>query len=279
MTIKKYSSGLSKNTFLLAASSLFADISTEMLYPIVPIYLTQTLKASGSILGIIEGVAQATQNIVQGFSGSFSDKLQKRKPLALTGYILAALSKPLIGFADSWQMVLGARFLDRFGTGIRSAPRDALIASSADDKNRGKAFGLEGFGDNLGAFFGPLLAILLLSLFAFNLKLIFFLAFFPAAIAATLIFFVKEKPLISQVKTKIDIRISQFPKSYWKYIGVTVLFGIGNSSNAFLFFKQKASVYRLSIPFLFMLFLTSSPPSRLTRPVLFRIFSEGKKFC
>jgi MFS family permease len=239
-TIKKYFSGLTKNTFLLAASSLFADISTEMLYPIVPIYLTQTLKASGSIIGIIEGVAQATQNVVQGFSGWLSDKLQKRKPIALIGYTLAAISKPLIGFAGSWQVVLEARFLDRFGTGIRSAPRDALVAASADDKNRGKAFGLEGFGDNLGAFLGPLLAVLLLFFFAFNIRSIFYFAFIPAVLAAVMILFVKEKTTLKNTHKKINIRISQFPANYWKYIGVTVLFGLGNSSNAFLILQTKS---------------------------------------
>src|SRR6266511_2508251 len=125
---RRYFGGLSRNTFLLAFASLFADISTEMLYPVLPVFLTQTLHASGSVLGLVEGVAQAAQNIVQGFSGWLSDKLQKRKSIALTGYLLAAVSKPLIGLSTAWQGVLGARFLDRFGAGMRSAPRDALIA-------------------------------------------------------------------------------------------------------------------------------------------------------
>ena len=120
---ERYFSGLSRNTFLLTFASLFADISTEMLYPVLPIFLTQTLKASGSVVGLVEGLAGATQNIVQGFSGWLSDKLQKRKPIAVAGYILAAVAKPL-----SWQGVLGGRFLDRLGAGTRTAPRDALIA-------------------------------------------------------------------------------------------------------------------------------------------------------
>src|SRR6516162_3497193 len=97
--IQRYFAGLSRNTFLLAFSSLFADISTEMLYPVLPVFLTQTLKANGSIIGLVEGFAQATQNIVQGFSGALSDKLQKRKPVAVAGYFLAAIAKPLMGFA------------------------------------------------------------------------------------------------------------------------------------------------------------------------------------
>src|SRR5258706_10739742 len=112
---KKYFSGLTKDTVLLAFTSLFADISTEMLYPILPVYLTQNLKAGGSIIGIIEGIAQATQNIVQGLSGYLSDKFRKRKTIALIGYLLAAVSKPFIGVATSWKLVLAARFSDRVG--------------------------------------------------------------------------------------------------------------------------------------------------------------------
>src|SRR6266487_209511 len=145
---QKYFAGLTKNIIFLAFTSLFADISTEMLYPVLPVYLTQYLNASGSIVGIIEGIAQATQNIVQGFSGYISDKLQKRKSIAIIGYILSAISKPFIGIAATWQIVLAARFSDRLGAGTRSAPRDALITASVDEKNRGKAFGLEGIGDN-----------------------------------------------------------------------------------------------------------------------------------
>src|SRR5262249_22393229 len=149
-------------TILLALASLFSDVATEMLYPILPVFLTQTLSASGSIVGLIEGMAQATQNIVQGFVGSLSDKIQKRKSIALIGYFLAAIAKPLMGASTIWQGVLNARLIDRLGTGIRSAPRDALIASSVTKEHRGKAFGLEGFGDNLGAFLGPMLAIFFL---------------------------------------------------------------------------------------------------------------------
>ena len=168
--IEKYFSGLTKNSVLLAFASLFSDISTEMLYPILPVYLTQYLKASGSIVGIIEGIAQATQNIIQGFSGWLSDKLQQRKPVALVGYFLSAVSKPFIGLANTWQMVLAARFSDRVGAGSRSAPRDALLAESVEPQHRGKAFGLEGIGDNLGAFVGPLITVLLF--FSLHLSLL-----------------------------------------------------------------------------------------------------------
>ena len=181
--LHRYFSGLSRNTFLLALSSLFADISTEMLYPILPVFLTDTLKASGSAIGLIEGIAGAAQNLAQGFSGALSDKLQRRKPVALAGYLLAALAKPLMGAATAWPVLAGGRLLDRLGAGARSAPRDALVASSADEANRGKAFGLEGMGDNAGAFLGPLLAVLLLTAWHLDMRLIFYLALVPGLLA------------------------------------------------------------------------------------------------
>jgi hypothetical protein len=235
----KPSSGLTTNTWLLAFASLFADISTEMLYPILPTFLTQTLKSGGSVVGIIEGFAVAIQNIVQGFSGWLSDKLQRRKPVALAGYAVAALSKPLIGLSTAWQGVLGARSLDRLGTGTRSAPRDALIAASADEKSRGAAFGLEGIGDNLGAFLGPLLTILLLASFATPIRTIFLIAFIPAVLAFLMILLVKEGKTRAAAKSKLDVNVRRFSADYWKYLGITALFGIGNSSNSFLILQTQ----------------------------------------
>jgi MFS family permease len=238
-SIERYFAGLSRNTFLLAAASLFADISTEMLYPILPVFLTQTLKASGSIVGLVDGFAQATQNIVQGFSGALSDKLQKRKPVAVVGYLLAAVAKPLMGLATVWQALFGARLLDRLGTGTRSAPRDALIASSVDEENRGRAFGLEGVGDNAGAFLGPLLAVLLLYAAHLGIRTIFYVAVVPGLLAFLMVLLVKERPATVAAKSMIDVRLRQFPKAYWKYLLATALFGLGNSSNAFLILRAQ----------------------------------------
>ncbi|MGZ5875584.1 MAG: MFS transporter [Bradyrhizobium sp.] len=235
----RYFAGLSRNSFLLALASLFADISTEMIYPILPIFLTQTLKADGSVVGLVEGIAGATQNIVQGFSGSLSDKLQRRKPIALVGYLLAALAKPLMGAATSWQGVLGGRFLDRLGAGTRSAPRDALIAASVDEANRGRAFGLEGVGDNAGAFLGPLLAVLLVMVLHLDIRLIFYLAVIPGLLAFLMVFLVEERPVAVAAKSRIDVSLRRFPENYWKYLLATALFGIGNSSNAFLILQTK----------------------------------------
>jgi MFS family permease len=238
-TIERYFAGLSRNTFLLAAASLFADISTEMLYPVLPVFLTQTLKATGSIVGLVDGFAQATQNIVQGFSGALSDKLQKRKPVAVVGYLLAAVAKPLMGLATLWQALFGARLLDRLGAGTRSAPRDALIASSVDEENRGRAFGLEGVGDNAGAFFGPLLAVLLLYAAHLGIRTIFYVAVIPGLLAFLMVLLVRERPVAVAAKSKIDVHFHQFQSDYWKYLLATALFGLGNSSNAFLILRTQ----------------------------------------
>ena len=238
-TKRGYLAGLSRNIFLIALASLFADISTEMLYPVIPTFLTQTLHATGSIVGLVDGAAQATQNIIQGFSGALSDKLQRRKGIALVGYFLAAIAKPLTGLSTVWQGVLGARLLDRFGAGTRSAPRDALIASSVDEQDRGRAFGLEGVGDNAGAFLGPLLAVLLLYALQVDMRGIFYLAVIPGLLAFLMVAMVTERPLAIAAKAKIDIGLRQFPKSYWRYLLVTALFGIGNSTNAFLILRTQ----------------------------------------
>jgi MFS family permease len=235
-----YFRGLSKDTFLLALASLFADVSTEMLYPVLPTFLTQSLHASGSTVGLIEGVAQATQNIAQGFSGWISDTLNKRKPIALIGYALAAVAKPLIGLSTAWQGVFGARFLDRLGSGVRSAPRDALIASSADDRSRGKAFGLEGIGDNAGAFLGPLIAVFLLYRLHIDIRYVFYFAAIPAVLAALTICLVKDRsaPAVG-AKSKLDVGLQRFPKKYWKYLLAVALFGLGNTSGAFLILQTQ----------------------------------------
>src|SRR5215472_14458181 len=237
---KRYFAGISRDTVLLAFASLFADISSEMLYLILPIFLTQTLHAGGSVVGLVEGIVEATHNIVQGISGWLSDKLQRRKPLALAGYLMAAAAKPLMGFAKTWPGLLGGRFLDRLGSGFRSAPRDALIASSVSDENRGRAFGLEGIGDNLGAFIGPLLAVLLFFSFHFAIRWIFYLAIVPGLLAFSMILLVRERAATVAAKSKIDVSLREFPKGYWKYLLVIALFGIGNSSNSFLILQTKS---------------------------------------
>jgi MFS family permease len=237
--IQRYFAGLSRNTLLLAVASLFADVSTEMLYPVLPVFLTQTLNANGSIVGLVDGLAQATQNIVQGFSGTLSDKSQNRRAIALAGFLVAAIAKPLMGLSTIWQGVFGARLLDRLGAGIRSAPRDALVASSVEEKDRGKAFGLESLGDNAGAFLGPLVAVFLLYALHVGIRTVFYLAFIPGLLAALMILLVKERAVPVAAKSKIGIGLRQFPRDYWSYLLVIAVFGFGNSSNAFLILRMQ----------------------------------------
>jgi MFS family permease len=239
MRVRKYFAGLSRNTFLLAISSLFGDIATEMLYPVLPVFLTQVLHASGSILGLIDGLTQATQNVLQGFSGSISDRLQRHKAIVLVGSSVSAIAKPLMGAATVWEGLLGARLLERLGSGARSAPRDALLAASVDEQNRGRAFGLEGFGDNLGAFLGPLVAVFLLYALHVDLRTIFYLAVIPGLLAVLMVVLVTERPATVAAKSTLDLSLKRFPRRYWSYLLVTALFGIGNSSNAFLILRTQ----------------------------------------
>lgn len=231
--------GLTGDTLKLAIASLFSDIATEMLYPVLPVFLTQTLKAGGSVVGLVEGVAEATQNLVQGLSGAISDRMRRRKPVALVGYLVAALAKPLIGLSGAWPGVLGSRFVDRLGTGVRSAPRDALIAGSADDAHRGKAFGLEGVGDNAGAFIGPLVAVAFLTLWPGSYRPIFYLAVVPGLLAMLMVTLVKERDAPAEAKAKLDTPLTRLPKPYRRYLLASATFGLGNSSNAFLILRTR----------------------------------------
>lgn len=234
----------------LALASLSADVSTELLYPVLPIFLTQVLKASGSVVGLIEGTAEATQNIVQGGSGWLSDNLRARKPMAVLGYAIAATAKPLIGLSTVWPAVLGARFLDRFGTGVRSAPRDALIAGSVSDENRGKAFGLEGLGDNFGAFLGPCAAVLLLTTFRVDIRSIFYLAAIPGVLAVAFVALVHERRVAAAATSKLDLRVERVPRAFWKYLLAIAVFSLGNSSNAFLILQTKDAGASLTVTIL-----------------------------
>jgi MFS family permease len=236
--------GANRNVTLLALTSLCADISTEMMYPVLPLFLTTVLLAPASIVGLIEGVAEGIQNGIQGPSGSLADRMPRKKPLGAIGYALAAIGKPIIGLALVWPVALVGRAVDRLGSGIRSAPRDALIAASAAPGRRALAFGLEGLGDNAGAFVGPLVALLLVSVLHTPLRAVFLLAFVPGALALVIFLLVHEQPRVSpkppqhQTPTTRRRLLSQAGGSaYWRYLLVTGLFGIGNSTNAFLILR------------------------------------------
>jgi MFS family permease len=228
---------LPRSVYVLALTSLFADVSTEMLYPVLPLFLTQELGAPRTAVGIVEGVAEATQNIVQGGSGWLADRIGRSKPVAIVGYVLAALAKPTIGLASAWPGVLASRFVDRLGTGIRSAPRDALIASSVEESRRGAAFGLEGIGDQMGAVLGPLLAAGLLYLLHVQTRSIFLIAFIPALVAVALITAVRETPQSRPHAERARIDLRALPAAYWRYLAAIAVFGVGNASGAFLILR------------------------------------------
>ncbi len=235
--------GIKKNVFILGLVSFFTDISSEMLYPVIPIFLTAILHAPMSIVGLIEGIAESTASILKVVSGWLSDKSGKRKPFVIYGYGLSTIAKPLLAFAATWHFVLAARFLDRFGKGLRSSARDALIADSTDAEFRGKAFGFHRALDTVGAVLGPLIALVLLFYLDrttrdidASYRIIFLIAFIPALISVLLLlFFVTEKA--SEIKDDLKFRLSDFSHDFRIFLLISVVFAIGNSSNAFLILR------------------------------------------
>lgn len=229
----------------LGLVSLFADISSEMLYPITPIFLTTVLGASVSSLGIVEGVAEATASLLKTSAGRWSDRLGRRKPFITFGYLLTALAKPLIGFAGSWPQVLLARSLDRAGKGLRGGPRDALIADAVAEHLRGAAFGWHRAMDTLGAALGPLLAVIYLKYYAEDLRGIFFWALIPGLIAVLITLTVREKRspprALPAAKSKWSWAWSDLSPAFRRYLVTWTVFSLTNSSDVFLLLKTKDS--------------------------------------
>jgi MFS family permease len=223
----------------MAGAALFADMATEMLTPVLPIFLTQTLNASGSIVGLVDGAAQAIRNIIDGFSGPISDTLRRRRIIAVLGFAMAALAKPLMGLSAIWQEVLAARIFDRLGAGVRSAPSDAIVASSVDKRHRGSGFGLEALGEYAGAFLGPIATVLLLYELHVDIRTIFYVAFIPGLLAVAIVWFVTEREPGRGPKKQVTIRPRGLPAGYWKFLVVLGVFSIGNSSNSFLILRTQ----------------------------------------
>ncbi len=232
---------LNRNVVVLGFVSLFTDIASEMLYPIIPIFLISILGAPISVVGLIEGIAESTASVLKAFSGWFSDKIKKRIPFIAAGYSLAAISKPLLALACTWPVVLVARFIDRFGKGVRVSARDALIADSTDEGARGAAFGFHRAMDTAGAVIGPLLAILLIKVFDGNFRPVFMLAFIPGAIAVAIIFiFLRREPFFRPITDgPLKFNLAQFSPEFKKFLLISSVFAIGNSSDAFLILRAK----------------------------------------
>ena len=233
--------GVPRNVVMLGLVSLFADISSEMVYPLIPLFLTATLGAPVVAVGLIEGVAESTASLLKWAFGWFSDRIRRRVPFTLAGYALAAVAKPALAAAYVWPSALFVRFLDRSGKGIRTAPRDALIADSTDEAQRGRAFGLHRAMDTSGAIVGPLAALGLLAWFGgHNYRPIFLIAGIPGAISILLVLFVREIRHTPRTGTLPPLlSLNGYDRRFLQFVGVTLLFSIGNSSDAFLVLRSK----------------------------------------
>jgi len=247
---------LSRNVFALGAVSFLTDVATEMTYPLLPLFLATVLGASATYVGTIEGAAESMAALLKLAGGWWSDRVSRRKPLVLIGYALASAVRPLIGLAQSAVQVLGIRLTDRVGKGIRTSPRDALIADSVDPSIRGRAFGFHNAADNLGAVLGPLLAFAFLRWAGLPLRTVFLLTAIPGALAVlTLIFGVREVPKTAPEKRVggADLK-APLGGRFWAYLGVLLLFTLGNSTDAFLLLRAgQLGVATALIPILWAL--------------------------
>ncbi len=228
------------NIVLLGLVSLFIDMSTEMVYPLIPLYLTAALGASPAIVGIIEGVAESIASLLKVFSGYIGDVRQNKKKLVFTGYAASAIYKLLLLVSTSWAGVLAARIVDRTGKGIRTAPRDALVAQSCGGRKMGGAFGLHKMLDMAGSAAGALLAFGFIAT-GFGYQSAFLWSIVPAIIGLIIIFAVREEQCEKAPRERFSLKGVKLDKHIKLYLGVIFFFCLGNSSNAFLLLKAQES--------------------------------------
>ena len=238
---------LPRNVWIVTATSFLTDISSEMLANLVPLFLANVLGAGTAIVGLIEGLAETTASLMKIYSGALSDRLGKRKWLTVLGYGLSTVAKPFLYFANSWGWVLGVRFSDRLGKGIRTAPRDALVADGVDEKRRGLAFGLHRAGDTFGAFLGIGIAALIVWLTqsqAVNLSRRTFqiavLASILPAVLAVLVLALGARETANPIKSTTPVfSLKGMDKRFKNFLFVIVLFTLGNSSDAFIILRAQ----------------------------------------
>jgi MFS family permease len=244
-TDKKSLKGIPTGVWVLGFVSMLMDISSEMIHSLLPLFLMTTLGMSALLIGLIEGIAEATALIVKVFSGALSDYLGRRKGLAVVGYGLGAVSKPLFALANGVGLVVAARFIDRVGKGIRGAPRDALVADLVPAETRGAAFGLRQSLDTVGAFLGPLLAVVLMLLWANDFRAIFWVAVIPAFLAVLLLMVGVREPVAAPGQTRVNpIRgeaIGEMSAAYWWVVVIGALFALARFSEAFLVLRAGQS--------------------------------------
>ncbi len=252
---------LPRNVTAIGLVSLLNDASSEIIYPLLPVFLTVGLGASARALGMIEGLAESMSSLLKLFAGYFSDRIGKRKWFVVGGYALASLARPFLGFAGNWQQVLAIRLTDRVGKGVRTAPRDAMIADAVTIEQRGIAFGFHRAMDHAGAVIGPLLGYLLVMLLVANSEIptanefvtIFLVASVPAIMAVLVaIFFMRESHVPRPPKTeppKLSLR--GFDGNFKKFLLILALFTLSNSSDSFLLLRaQETGVSIALIPLL-----------------------------
>ena len=232
------------NVILLGLVSFFSDISAEMVYPIIPLYLTSTFGATPILIGLIEGIAESLASLLKVFSGYVTDKWGKKKPIAFVGYAAGLVYKVALIIAGSWGGVLGARVIDRVGKGIRTAPRDVMVCESADENNLGKAFGIHKALDMAGSAIGIFISFLLLENLDKTLayKELFAISIIPALLGLFMFIFIKEKRTHSTVPNREPFwqNMKKLDGQLKLYLLVAFLFTLGNSSNAFLLLRAKS---------------------------------------
>jgi MFS family permease len=231
------------NIILLGITSLLTDISGEMIYPILPVYLVTQLGAGPAVLGLIEGIAESLSSLLKVFSGYFSDKIKARKPFTIFGYASSALGKFILYISANWWFFLAGRVVDRLGKGVRTAPRDALIADSAQNKKTGAAFGLHRAMDTFGAVIGVFAAYLLITKYHGSFKTILLVSLIPAFLGIVFLFLIKEKRNQAQaavVKQKLEFKWHALDKRLKLFLIFTFIFTLGNSSNQFLLLRAKS---------------------------------------
>ena len=228
---------LPRNVVVLSWVSFFQDAASEMLYPIFPLFVTATLGAPVAILGLIEGVAEATASVGKAVSGRLADR-SRRRPLIALGYGISSAAKPLIGLAIGWPLALAGRFVDRVGKGIRTSPRDALLVADTPPEIRGRAFGFHRGADTAGAVVGPLLGLALYEALDHRLRPLFFFAAIPAAVSVALIAFVHEQPAPAPRSRHPAARIA-LPRRFWQLVLTLAVFGLANFSDALLILRAK----------------------------------------
>lgn len=234
--------GVSRNVFVLGLVSFFQDISSEMIYPLLPLFLATVIQADKAVIGLIEGVAESTASVSKVFSGWLSDRGGKRKSLTFWGYFLSVATRPFLFISTSWSQVLGVRFADRLGKGVRTAPRDALIAETSQEDKRGRSYGFHRAMDSMGAVVGPLIAFAILPLVGGSYRKVFLIAVIPGIVALFLFRFVREKKRSAGVQRSAEVpklSFKGFNRRLKLLIFVVILFSIGNSSDVFLILRAR----------------------------------------